>query len=87
MNINEWYVCYNGQKEPDYITTYFHEFIDKTIHRISFAELYNIIGNDNCIKYTELEGSKQGAIFYIKSNYDINNLIQSFNYFVFSQTN
>lgn len=87
MKINKWYVCYKDQKEPDYITTFFHEFIDKTIHRISFTELYNIIGNQNCIKYTELEGSKQGAIFYIKDNFDIDNLIQSFNYFDFSQIN
>ena len=86
MKINKWYVCYNGQKEPDYINTFFHEFIDKTIHRISFAELYNIIGNNNCIKYTKLEGSKQGAIFYINNDFDIDNLIQSYNYFTFSKT-
>lgn len=87
MKINKWYVCYKDQKEPDYITTFFHEFIDKTIPRISFAELYNIIGNQNCIKYTELEGSKQGAIFYIRDDFDIDNLIQSLNYFEFSPTN
>jgi predicted DNA-binding ArsR family transcriptional regulator len=73
MIVTKWYVCYNGQKEPDYRTTYFYEFIDKTIDRISFKQLYNIIGDD-CIKYKELEGSKQGAHFYIKSDYDMNNL-------------
>lgn len=87
MKINKWYVCYNGQKEPDYITTFFHEFIDKTINRLSFSELYNIIGSNNCVKYTELEGSKQGAIFYIKNNFDIDNLIKTYNYFQFSHTN
>jgi hypothetical protein len=69
------------------ITTFFHEFIDKTIHRISFSELYNIIGTNNFVKYTELEGSKQGAIFYINNDFDIDNLIQFYNYFVFSKTN
>lgn len=86
MKINKWVVYYNGQKEPDYITTFFHEFIDKTIHRISFAELYNVIGSNNCIKYTELEGSKQSALFYIKDDFNIDNLLQTYTYFKFSQT-
>jgi hypothetical protein len=83
MKINKWYICYNGETEPDYITTFFHHFTDKTINRISFKELYNTIGSENCIEYKELEGSKRGAIFCINSNYDINNL-KSLDYFTFT---
>jgi hypothetical protein len=81
MVVNKWYISYNGLKSPDYITTYFYEFLDKSIKRHSFEELYNIIGAENCIKYTQLESSKLEAYFYINNIYDINK-IKVYDYFI-----
>lgn len=76
--IKKWYVSYNGMREPDYKTTYMYEFIDKSINRLTFKDLKNIIGN-HCVKYTELEG-KPGAYFYIVNSFDINK-IKKYDYF------
>lgn len=72
MTFSKWYISYNHiGKAPDYITTFFYEYDHNNI--ISFQELYNIIGDD-CIKYTQLEGSKLEAWFYINDNFDMNKL-------------
>jgi hypothetical protein len=76
--INKWYVSYIGMRAPDYKTTYMYEFIDKSINRLTFKDLKNIIGTD-CVKYTELEG-KPGAYFYINVSFDINK-IKEYDYF------
>ena len=39
MSTKKWYISYDGQKEPDYKTTYFYEVVDKSFERISFREL------------------------------------------------
>jgi hypothetical protein len=83
MSISKWYVCYNGQREPDYENTFFHEFIDKSFKRISFRELFSIISKECYVDYKELEGSKQGAYFYIDSKYHLNTIMEKYNYFEF----
>lgn len=73
-------IMYNGQIEPDYETTYFYEFIDKSFTRMSFKELSIKIGA-NCIKYIELEGGRPSADFYINDTFDMKMLIKKYNYF------
>jgi hypothetical protein len=78
LKIKKWYISYNGMREPDYLTTYMYEFIDKSLIRLSLKELKNIIG-DYCVKYEEHEG-KPGAYFYINILFDINK-IKKYDYF------
>lgn len=72
-------IMYHGQREPDYETSFFYEFIDKSFKRISFKELYTELG-DNCVKYIELEGGNSSADFYIKDTFNINLLIDKYDY-------